>query len=121
MQADAHTSFSPSVVNMSLGGSANSALDKAVNSLANIGVHVAVAAGNSGLPASFFSPARAAAAITVAASDITDTYPSWSNWGLRVAMIAPGQDIISSWNTHDTVHRFYCVLYHSLTISSGNE
>ena len=105
---------------MSLGGYVNFALDKAVNSLAANGVHVVVAAGNSGFSSSFFSPARASRAITVAATDITDTRPSWSNWGLPITIFAPGQNITSSWNTDDTVHQIYCVLYHQLIISSGD-
>jgi cerevisin len=68
-------------------------LDYAVESLTARGVHVAVAAGNSGTDSNLFSPARAPGAVTVAATDITDTRPSWSNFGTPVKIFAPGQDI----------------------------
>jgi cerevisin len=55
----------PSIVNLALGGSANTALDNAVVSLINSGVHVVVAAGGSGTDAGNTSPARIASAITV--------------------------------------------------------
>src|SRR6185369_3218794 len=49
--------IAPAVANMSLGGGASSALDTAVNNLANAGVPIAVAAGNSnGANACNFSP-----------------------------------------------------------------
>jgi len=44
--------INPAVANMSLGGGASSALDTAVNNLANSGVPIAVAAGNSNTDAS---------------------------------------------------------------------
>lgn len=97
----------PSVVNMSLGGFRSFPLDGAVKSLTNSGVHVAVAAGNSGLPSNFYSPAGASSAVTVGAIDITDSRPSWSNWGPKVDIFAPGRDVISAWNTNDTVCQFY--------------
>lgn len=73
---------------MSLGGSTSTALDSAVTSATNNGVHVVVAAGNSYLPASTSSPARAPAAITVGASDINDNLASFSNYGSVVDIIA---------------------------------
>jgi cerevisin len=95
---------------MSLGGLVTKPLDKAVKSLTRSHVHVAVAAGNSGFDSNFFSPARAPSAVTVAATDITDKRPSWSNFGGPVKIFAPGQDIISAWNTNDTVCQ---MLFHS--------
>jgi len=93
----------PSIANMSLGGILTLSLNEAVESLTASGVHVAVAAGNSGLDSSLYSPAGAPSAVTVAATDITDTRPSWSNFGEPVKIFAPGQDIISSWNMDDSV------------------
>lgn len=119
VQGEASASGRPSVVNMSLGGSKSPSMDSAVNSLTTSGVHVAVAAGNSGLPAEAFSPASAPSAFTVAATNITDTRPWWSNWGLSVDIFAPGQDILSAWNTNDTVRRFHCVLHHLLITPPG--
>lgn len=48
----------PSVVNMSLGGAANTAVDQAVKAAIDAGIHFAVAAGNEGEDASGSSPAR---------------------------------------------------------------
>ncbi|KAF9473509.1 serine protease [Pholiota conissans] len=87
----------PSIVSMSLGGSASTALDNAVTSLTNAGIHVAVAAGNSNVDAGSTSPARAASAITVGASTIADARASFSNYGSVVDIFAPGQNVISSW------------------------
>jgi len=56
---------SPAVVNMSLGGTANDALDDAVKNLVKSGVTVVVSAGNKSAEACNYSPARAIEAITV--------------------------------------------------------
>lgn len=87
----------PAVANMSLGGSYSSSLNTAVTNLANSGVFVAVAAGNSNANACNASPASAAAAYTVAASDRTDTKASFSNYGSCVDGYAPGVAIKSAW------------------------
>ncbi|KAM6496366.1 serine protease [Amanita muscaria] len=87
----------PSIVSMSLGGGASTSLDSAVASLTNSGIHVVVAAGNSNTDASSTSPARAPSALTVGASDITDTRASFSNYGAPVKVFAPGVNVISSW------------------------
>lgn len=84
----ARASGRPSVVSMSLGGSASTSLDNAVTSLTAGGVHVAVAAGNSNTDAASTSPARAASAVTVGASDITDARSSFSNYGSVVDIFA---------------------------------
>lgn len=100
VRQQAQQSGRPSVVSMSLGGGVSAALDDAVNSLANFGVHVVVAAGNDNADASQSSPARAANAITVGASNITDGRALFSNFGSPVAVFAPGQNVISAWNTN---------------------
>lgn len=48
----------PSVVNMSLGGPSNVAIDQAVKTAIAAGIHFAVAAGNEGEDAETSSPAR---------------------------------------------------------------
>jgi len=87
---------------MSLGGGAYSPLDTAIANSTTSGVTYAIAAGNSGADACNYSPARAASAITVAATDNTDTKASWSNYGTCVDIFAPGVSISSDWNTNDT-------------------
>lgn len=96
-----HTT-NPAVANMSLGGGLSTAIDAAVrNSIAD-GVVYCVAAGNSAVNVSTSSPADVAEAITVAASDKTDTFASFSNYGAGVDIIAPGVDITSDWFTSTT-------------------
>jgi subtilisin family serine protease len=92
----------PAVANMSLGGSYSSTLNSATAALANSGVFVAVAAGNSGLNACNYSPSSTAAAYTTAASDRTDLRASWSNYGSCVDGYAPGVSVKSDWYTGGT-------------------
>jgi subtilisin family serine protease len=94
--------INPAVANMSLGGGASSALDTAVNNLANSGVPIAVAAGNSNANACNSSPARAANAITVGSTTTTDARSSFSNFGTCLDLFAPGSGILSSWFSSDT-------------------
>jgi aqualysin 1 len=89
----------PAIANMSLGGSASTALDNAVKNSANSGVFYAVAAGNSGANACNSSPARAGThngVATVAATDSADREASWSNYGNCVDIWAPGVSILST-------------------------
>ena len=92
----------PAVANMSLGGGVSSTLDAAVQKGVADGIVFCVAAGNSTADASTSSPARVPEAITVAASDNTDTFASYSNFGPLVDIIAPGTSITSDWNTSKT-------------------
>jgi subtilisin family serine protease len=100
-----HTS-GPAVANMSLGGSASTALDTAVrNSIAD-GVAYAVAAGNGNRggvaqDACKSSPARVPDAMTISATDSNDRKASWANYGTCVDWFAPGVSITSSWNSSD--------------------
>jgi subtilisin family serine protease len=89
----------PAVVNMSLGGAVNSTLDEAITSLSQQGLLFVVAAGNDNQNACNYSPARVPLAITIAASNINDQWPSnpaFSNFGSCVDLIAPGVDIVSA-------------------------
>lgn len=94
--------IAPAVANMSLGGGISSSLDTAVNNLANAGVPIAVAAGNSNANACNSSPARAANAITVGSTTSTDARSSFSNFGTCLDLFAPGSSIVSSWFSSDT-------------------
>lgn len=91
----------PSVANVSLGGGADEALDEAVRNSIGSGVSYAVAAGNEGADAGSSSPARVEEAITVGATDNTDTQASFSNHGSALDIYAPGVDITGAWNTGD--------------------
>jgi subtilisin family serine protease len=99
-----HQPNTPAVANMSLGGSASTALDNAVSRSIADGVSYAVAAGNGnsrGVPqdACKSSPARVAGALTVGATDRTDKPASFSNYGACVDLFAPGVGITSAWHT----------------------
>jgi subtilisin family serine protease len=93
---------SPAVANMSLGGSASTALDQAVANSINAGVSYAIAAGNGNFlgiaqDACNYSPARVPAAMTIGATTKTDAKTSWSNYGSCVDWFAPGSAIKSAW------------------------
>ncbi|MDT3397491.1 S8 family peptidase [Streptomyces sp. B1866] len=92
----------PSVANLSLGGSASTALDNAVRNSVASGVTYAVAAGNSSADASRYSPARVTEAITVGATTSSDAKSSFSNYGPVLDLFAPGSGITAGWNTGDT-------------------
>ncbi len=83
------------VANLSLGGGASISLDTAIESLFTAGVIPVVAAGNSNADACSTSPGRAPTAITVGATDATDTRASFSNFGSCVDLFAPGVSIVS--------------------------
>jgi subtilisin family serine protease len=97
----------PAVANMSLGGGIDSTLDNAVaNSIAS-GVSYAVAAGNGdalgrAINACNTSPARTPNAITVSATNSSDTKASFANFGNCVDIFAPGVSITSAWYTSNT-------------------
>ncbi|ORX75242.1 serine protease [Basidiobolus meristosporus CBS 931.73] len=93
----ARSSGRRSVANMSLGGGNSEALKAAVNSAVQAGVSFIVAAGNESQDACNVSPANAAGAFTVAATTISDTAASFTNYGQCVNIAAPGQDITSAW------------------------
>ncbi|HET7690839.1 MAG TPA: S8 family peptidase [Nocardioidaceae bacterium] len=97
-----HQAGQPAVANMSLGGSASTALDQAVGRMISDGVTVAVAAGNDNRDACQASPARTPAALTVGASDQKDARASFSNVGTCVDLFAPGVSITSAWLNNGT-------------------
>src|SRR6185369_12212951 len=80
----------------------SSTLDTAVNNLANAGVPIAVAAGNSNADACGTSPARAANAITVGSTTTSDARSSFSNFGTCLDLFAPGSSILSAWFSSNT-------------------
>ncbi|HEV2774125.1 MAG TPA: S8 family peptidase [Solirubrobacteraceae bacterium] len=99
---NAHTAGAPAVANMSLGGSASSALDQAVkNSIAD-GVTYSIAAGNANANACNDSPGRVPEALTVGATTSTDARSSFSNYGTCLDLFAPGSSIRSAAHSSDT-------------------
>ncbi|NBC17993.1 MAG: S8 family serine peptidase [Bacteroidetes bacterium] len=97
----------PAVANMSLGGGASSTLDDAVRNSIASGVQYAVAAGNGDWlgreqDACDGSPSRVTEAMTVSATDDTDTKASWANYGSCVDWFSPGVSITSAWIGSDS-------------------
>jgi hypothetical protein len=86
----------PAVVNMSLSGDADDALDAAVRRTVASGIAVSVAAGNQSRDACSFSPSRVTEAITTGATDNADRKPYFSNWGPCIDWYAPGEGIVSA-------------------------
>ena len=84
------------IINLSLGGTANSAIDLAVADATAAGLVVVVAAGNSGADACSYSPARAPSALTIGAIDQSNAQAGYSNFGSCVDMWAPGSQITSA-------------------------
>ncbi|OJF17173.1 MAG: thermitase [Bacillaceae bacterium G1] len=91
------------VINLSLASSFGAiSLREAVDYAWKKGVVVVAAAGNNG---SFFPsyPAYYSNAIAVAATDLDDTKPYWSNYGSWVDVAAPGVDIYSTFTDNSYV------------------
>ena len=100
----------PAVANMSIGsmsGITDAAIDAGVNRVYNSGITISVAAGNgvgNGVAATNAcnsSPSDVPNAITVSATDNTDTKPVWANFGKCVDLFAPGLNVMSTYNTSD--------------------
>ena len=82
------------VINMSLGGSGtcSSTYQNAINAAVARGTTVVVAAGNDNADASGFTPASCNNVITVAATNKSGTRASYSNYGAKIDVAAPGGD-----------------------------
>jgi subtilisin family serine protease len=87
---------------MSLGGTTSTTLNAAVKKSIAAGITYAVAAGNDNRDACKQSPASQPDAITVAATDSSDTRASFSNHGSCVDLFAPGVRIVSGSARSDT-------------------
>ncbi|KPM46530.1 Alkaline proteinase [Neonectria ditissima] len=91
-----------SVINLSLGGPAQTTWTTAINAAYNSGVLSVVAAGNGDengnpLPVSSQSPANAPNALTVAAIGSTWRPASFTNYGAGVDIFGPGVSVLSSY------------------------
>lgn len=82
------------VINMSLGGEAacDTTTQNAISSAVSRGTSVVVAAGNSNKDVSGFTPASCNNVISVAASDRAGNRASYSNFGAKIDVTAPGGD-----------------------------
>ncbi|MEO8561442.1 MAG: PKD domain-containing protein [bacterium] len=92
----------PAAANMSLGGGFSPTLNAAVTNSIASGVVYGVAAGNSAGNACNESPSSTPNAITVGATDKTDKWASFSNFGSCVDIDAPGVNVTSAWMGSNT-------------------
>lgn len=91
------------VMNMSLGGGFDPAINAAINQVEASGVVPVVAAGNESQDTARTSPGSAAAALTVGAIDQrNDNIASFSNFGAGVDIFAPGVQVRSVAITSDS-------------------
>jgi subtilisin family serine protease len=88
------------VINLSLGGetSCPQAMQDAINAVLAQGTVITVAAGNSSIAATAFAPANCSGVVTVGASTHQGDRASYSNFGQRVDLSAPGGDgAVADW------------------------
>jgi cerevisin len=103
--------FVGSIMSMSWGlqGTANS-VDEVIAGASAAGIHVSVAAGNDGEDACGSTPAHLGGAnsnvVTVGSVNIQNKVSTFSNIGKCVDIYAPGEQILSSWATGDTIINF---------------
>ncbi len=98
------------VINMSLGGSQACPLvtQAAIDAAVSLGTTVVVAGGNENADASNHSPASCNNVVTVAATGYSGQRASYSNYGSRIDLSAPGGAGIEGspngyiWSTHNT-------------------
>lgn len=90
----------PAILSMSLGGGKSTLMNQAVQKATeNSNIIVVVAAGNENADALNYSPASAVGSniIVVGASDSSDKKSSFSNYGSRVDIFAPGSNIMGAY------------------------
>jgi len=88
------------IINMSLGGggacTANSAMGMAIAGAVSNGTAVVVSAGNANSDTANYQPASCPGAIAVASTGITSRRATYSNWGSRVDIAAPGGGVYAN-------------------------
>ncbi|MFC5804204.1 S8 family peptidase [Streptomyces formicae] len=86
----------PAVLNASLGGSRSPSTNKAADAVFKSGILPVIASGNSAEDACDISPASAATAIAVGATDAADGETDFSNYGKCLDIYAPGSEVVSA-------------------------
>lgn len=87
----------PSIINISMAGTASPLLDAVLKRLTSLGWKIVVAAGNTAVDACKVSPARSKYVVTVGATNESNHRASFSNYGSCVNIYAPGTNILSSY------------------------
>ena len=84
------------LVNVSVGGSSLSRIEKAAVDYANSkDVMIVAAAGNEGISLEDYGPGGLPGVLTVSATDLDDARTVFSNWGTQVDIAAPGMEVLS--------------------------
>ncbi len=84
------------ILSNSWGGEGKSqVIEDVVNYAHSLGCVIVAAAGNSKAPISYFSPANIENVIAVSAFDNNDKRASFTNWGSKIEVAAPGVGILS--------------------------
>jgi subtilisin family serine protease len=98
-----HTPGVPAVVNLSLGSDASTLVDNALQRVIDDGMTAVVAAGNQAEDACTLSPGRLSTAVTVGATDLSDSRDTeYSNHGPCLDLFAPGTAILSTWHSSNS-------------------
>jgi subtilisin family serine protease len=87
----------PAILNLSLVGHASEAIDGALRLMVGRGWKVVAAAGNEGVDACAYSPAREPSVVTVGALNQKIRLSDITNVGPCVDILAPGSDILSTY------------------------
>lgn len=80
------------IINLSLGGSGSDTLETAIQYAYSLGIVIVAAAGNDETDAATYYPAGYSEVITVASSTHEDALSSFSNYGPKIDVAAPGGD-----------------------------
>jgi subtilisin family serine protease len=83
------------VINLSLGGAGGQAVFDAIEYAHQHGVVIVASAGNDNTDAATNFPAGHPRALSVAAVDLSDVRASFSNWGSKLDLAAPGVGVLS--------------------------
>jgi subtilisin family serine protease len=84
------------VASMTMELNPNTGVETAVQNSIGVGITYVVAAGNNNNDATINSPANVPDAITVGAVDWNGVRPTFSNWGPRVDLFAPGVSVVTA-------------------------
>lgn len=104
--------FLASIMSMSWGlSSISPAVSSAITAASAAGVHISLAAGNSGADACGASPSNtggqnSASILTVGSIGPSGAVSSFSNTGACVDVYAPGEDVLSAWKDGPTTVNF---------------
>ncbi|XP_070576919.1 extracellular serine proteinase-like [Ptychodera flava] len=104
LDAIARSNMLPAVVSMSMGGPYSVMINLAVKRLTAAGFITVVAAGNAANSACVESPASTDEAITVGATNKSDYFAEYSNYGSCVDILAPGSDVFSAFSLDDSAY-----------------